>query len=127
MPRSGQPPQAKDVERRLRTEFAYVAVDPAEGNDRALALAAWIEARPASIFLGKHEAWLERARHLRMLPPGEAVGFTFGDDPSGPTMHFVLIPGDSIKFGYGSSEQEARDRPLLERCARVLESEVVLF
>jgi hypothetical protein len=91
-----------------------VEVDPAEGNDRALALAAWIEARPASICLGKHEAWLERARHLRMLPPGEAVGFTFGDDPSGPTMHFVLIPGDSIKFGYGSSEQEARVRPLLE-------------
>jgi hypothetical protein len=126
-PRSGRLLAAAEVVQRLRAEFAYVSADPEEGTRRALALADWIEARPEWIFMGKHAAWLERATRLRKLGPGEAVGITFGDDPSGPTLHALVLPDDLIKFGYASKEEETRLRPLVDRCARALDSEVVLF
>jgi hypothetical protein len=104
-----------------------VQTDPDEGTRRAVALADWIEGRPPRIFLGKHDAWLERAKQLRSLRPGEALGITFGDDPGGLALHAVVLPGDVIKFGYGSEEEARRLRPLVDRCARALDSDVVDF
>ena len=118
---------AAEVVDRLRTEFAYVEADSDEGTRRALALADWIEARPAAAFLGQHAAWLKHAKRLRALAPGEAMGITFGDAPDGPTLHTVVLPGDVIKFGYGSEEEERRLRPLVDRCAQALDAEVVAF
>jgi hypothetical protein len=120
-------PIAADVVRCLRREFAYVHTDPDEGSRRAVALADWIEARPPWIFLGKHEAWLDRAKQLRSLRAGEALGITFGDDPGGPTLHALILPGDVIKFGYASEEEARRLRPLVDRCARALDSDCVEF
>ncbi len=125
-PRSGGAPNARDVEHRLQAEFAFLSVDAAEETRRARALADWIEAQPASIFLGQHAAWLERAKMLRALPPGEAVVITCGDSAA-DAVSFALIPGDVIKFGYRDAEDEARRRALVERCARALDSDTIAF
>ena len=89
------------------------------GLQAALAQAAWIERAPASIFLGHHQRALETAAELKALKLGEALAIEFGDD-SDRTLRCVVIPGESIKFGYGSNEEEAEAVPLVERCARAL-------
>jgi hypothetical protein len=39
----------------------------------------------------------------------------------------VVLPGDVVKFGYRSADEERRLRPLVDRCAEALDSDVVLF
>ena len=92
----------------------------------ALATAALFERMPASAFFGQHDAFLARAARLRALPTGEAMWVGFGDAPE-PILNIVVIPESSIKFGYQSDEHEAECRPLIERCARVLDCDIVLF
>jgi hypothetical protein len=50
----------------------------------------------------------------------------FGDEQDN-TRSFVLWPGGLIKFGYRGPDDEALARPLLVRCAAVLDCELVQF
>jgi len=85
------------------------------------------EPKPSRRFSARRASLLERAKELRALAPGLAAGFTVGDDASGLTLRFVFTPGDAIVFGYSGGDEERRLRPLIDRCARALDSEVVLF
>jgi hypothetical protein len=122
-----------EVERRLRVAFAYVRVDLEEGARSILKRAEWIDALPAAFYQSKYPAIAarranmpDRAKALRALPFGAAAGFTVGDDAEGLTVHFVLIPGDAIMFGYSGSAEERALRPLVDRCAEALDSDVIL-
>jgi hypothetical protein len=125
-PRTGHLPSAKEVARLLAIEFAFVRTDEAEGLERARKLAAWIEQARASIFLGRHDEALAGAKRLRGLASGDALTIEFGDSRS-RTTSIAVIPGEPIKFGYASNDEEAASRDLVERCARALDCEVVLF
>jgi hypothetical protein len=126
IPRSGPLPPAREVARLLAAEVAVVRTDAEEGMKRAQSLAVWIERSPASIFLGHHREALERAAMLKRLGHGDALAIDFGDSPDA-AKRIVVIPGESIKFGYESAEDEGASRDLVERCARVLHCDVVLF
>ena len=59
-------------------------------------------------------------------PLGSAAGFTIGDAATGPTLHFFVVPGNPIIFGYRGADDERRLRPLVDRCAEALDADVVL-
>jgi hypothetical protein len=125
-PRSGRLPSATEIARLLAKEFAYVKTDAEEGMKQARSRAEWIERAPARVFLGRHKEALEGAARLKNLAPGEALAIEFGDSAS-RTKRIVVIPGEPINFGYASKEDEADSKSVVERCARALDSEVVLF
>jgi hypothetical protein len=125
-PRSGGLPSATEIARRLATEFAYVKTDAEDGMKQARSRAEWIERAPARVFLGRHQEALEGAARLKNLAPGEALTIEFGDDTK-RTKRIVVIPGEPINFGYASKEDEAASKSLIERCARALDCDVVLF
>lgn len=125
-PRTGDLLPAGEVVRRLREEFRVVEADAAEGTRRALAVAAWIERMPAHAFFGRQQENLAQAGRLRALSPGDALVVEFGDVPE-RLLNILVLPEQPIKFGYESDEHEAECWPLVERCARVLECDVVLF
>jgi hypothetical protein len=122
-PNSGELLPAAEVARLISTEFAYVKIDAEDAMTQAQARAEWIEHAPAHIFLGHHQKALETAAMLRNLAAGDALTVEFGDDES-DTLRAVVIPGETIKFGYRTSEEQAASRPLVERCARVLSCDV---
>jgi hypothetical protein len=111
-PADGNLASAHEVERLLREEFGYLICDPEEGLAQARARATWIEQAPARVFLGLHKEALEMAEHLRTLPSGEARAIEFGDDAT-RTLRIVVMPGDTIKFGFASSEEQASARPMV--------------
>ncbi len=119
-------PTATEVARLLAKEFAFVVTDEEAGMKQAHRTALWIEGRPAKAFSGHHEEALAYAAKLRSLAPGEALAIAFGDD-STRTRRILVLPGDFIKFGYGSAEDEAASKDLVERCARALDCDVVVF
>lgn len=125
-PADGNLASAREVERLLSEEFAYLKSDPDEGLEQARARATWIEQAPPRVFLGRHEQALEMATRLKRLPSGEALAIEFGDDAT-RTLRIVVMPGDTIRFGFASSEEQASARPMVERAARALECEVVLI
>jgi hypothetical protein len=125
-PHGGSFPSATEIAARLAKEFAYVKTDADEGMKQARSRADWIERAPARVFLGRHKEALEGAARLKKLAPGEALVIEFGDD-SKKTKRIVVIPGEPINFGYASKEDEAASKGLVDRCARVLDSDVVLF
>lgn len=127
IPRSGKLPAAREVVRLLATEFAYVKADAADGLRQAQKRADWIERSPARVFLGHQQEALEFAAKLRTLSSGEALTIEFGDDPSTKRLTMVVLPGESIKFGYASKEDEASSRELVERCAQALDCEMILI
>ncbi len=109
-----------EVERRLRAVFAYVCVDLDEGVAQVRRSAEWIDARPASFYESKYPGIAaqrarlpERAKALHALPHGSAAGFTSGDTAAGPMLHFFVIPGDPIMFGYRGGDDERQLRPLV--------------
>jgi hypothetical protein len=93
---------------------------------RARAKADWIERAPARIFLGHHKEALEGAARLKNLAPGESLVIEFGDSPT-KTKRIVVMPKEPIKFGYASDDDERASKDLVERCARALDSDVLLF
>ncbi len=119
-------PAAKEIARLLAIEFAYVRTDAAEGMAKARERAAWIERAPARVFLGRHQEALEGAKRLRSLATGDALTIEFGDEPR-RTKRIVVIPGEPIHFGYASQDEEAASADLVERCARALDCELVVF
>lgn len=125
IPRDGKILTAGEVARRLAKEFAFVKADGELGVQRAHAHAKWLESRPASIFLGKHQQALERAAMLRQVTAEEALVIEFGDNET-TTLTTVLFPGDRVRFGYRSDEDRAALKPLVDRCARVLDCDVEL-
>ena len=124
--RGGHLLSATEIARRLATEFAYVKTDEADGMRQARMRADWIERAPARIFLGRHQEALEGAARLRSLAPGQALTIEFGDEPS-KTTRIVVMPGEPINFGYASKDEEAASMSVVERCARALDCDVVLF
>jgi hypothetical protein len=125
-PRSGNLLPATEVARLLATEFAYVKSDEADGAKKARERAEWIERAPARVFVGRHQEALASAARLKNLAPGEALSIEFGDDAK-KTKRIVVIPGEPINFGYSSKDDEAAAKDLVERCARALDCEVVVF
>lgn len=125
-PHNGTLLSAQDVAARLRKAFPYVTVDPEEGGRQALSRAEWIESRPPGVFLGRHEEALAFAARLRNLAPGDALSIEFGED-STKCATIVVIPDELIQFGYRDHDDEDRKRSLVERCAKALDCEVVLF
>ena len=125
-PRTGSLPTASEVARRLATEFAIVKTDPEDGLRQARSKAEWIERAPVRVFLGHHQEALETASRLKQLAPGDALTIEFGDDAY-ETRRIVVIPGEPINFGYASKEDEVAAKSLVERCARALDCDVVLF
>jgi hypothetical protein len=127
IPRSGRFLPASEVARLLSTVFSYVRTDPVDGLKQAIARAEWIERAPARLFLGHLEEAHRFAAMLRNLAPGEALTIEFGDDPSRKILKIVVLPGESIKFGYASKDEEILSRDLVERCARVLDCAITLI
>jgi hypothetical protein len=125
-PRSGAYPSATEIACRLEMEFAYVKTDAEDGQKQARSRAEWIERAPTRVFLGRHQEALAGATRMKNLGPGEALTIEFGDDP-GRTKRIVVIPGEPINFGYASKEDEAASKSLVERCARAIECDLVLF
>ena len=117
IPRAGSLAPPDEVARLLANEFAFVAVDADAGLQRARDMADWIERSPERIFLGRHQEAMATAARLKQLKRGEALVIEFGDDAR-RTLRVAVIPGESIKFGYGSAEEEQACRGLVERCAR---------
>lgn len=116
-------PPPDEVARLLSSEFAFVVIDADDGLRRARDMANWIERSPEHIFLGRHQEALATATRLKQLKRGEALVIEFGDDPN-HTLRVAVIPGEPIKFGYGSGEEEQSSRGLVERCARALSCDV---
>jgi|SRR5579859_2117824 len=125
-PRSGGFPSASEVAARLSTAFAHVRVDADEGMKQARSRAEWIERAPARVFLGRQKEALEGAARLKKLLAGDALAIEFGDD-SKHTVRIFVIPGEPINIGYASNDDEIASRALVERCARVLDCEVLPF
>lgn len=123
--RGATPLQASEVATRLKAEFRYLRIDPEEGRNRAIALAEWIESAPEALFLGKHQQALESAAKLKSLRDGDALAIEFGDEPD-RTLRIVVIPGETIKFGYGSNAEQDASAPLAERCARALGYDMIV-
>lgn len=124
IPRSGAFSPA-EVVRMLKREFAYVDVDAAGGLEAARAQADFIERAAAHIF-PDHAAALAHASRLRALEEEDAFIVHFGDR-SDLAVRIRLLPGGAIQFGYAGREEELSVRHLVERCARALESDIVLF
>lgn len=127
IPRSGSLPPANEVVRLLATEFAYVKADAEDGFRQAQKRADWIERAPARVFLGHHQQALDFAAKLRRLSLGEALTIEFGDDLNTKRVTIVVLPGELIKFGYASKDDEALSNELVERCAQVLDCETILI
>lgn len=123
-PRSGNLPPASEIACRLAAEFAFTRTSEIEGTDAARVRADWIEQAPARLFLGRHREALEHASRLRSLAHGQALVIEFGDDPK-VTKRIVVLPGEPINFGYSSNDDQARSKDLVERCARVLDCDLI--
>lgn len=63
---------------------------------------------------------------LRSATLEDVLWLEFGDDRDS-ARNFVLWPGESIRFGYTGPEDEQLARPILVRCARALDCDLVLF
>ena len=125
-PRSEKQLSAKVVADILATEFAYTKVDVKDGMRHARDRAEWIEHAPAHIFFGHHQKALETAAKLKTLAIGEALTIEFGDSQDF-TLRAIVIPGEAIRFGFRSNEEQGAFRPFVERCARVLDCEVIVI
>lgn len=125
-PKSGELPALQVIVDRITREFAHVRVD------RSVALAAlqshiaWVERANPVVFLGRHAEALARAKELKNTTLEEVLWIQFGDDPNN-LRHFNLWPGADITFGYRGKEDEELARPILERCAAVLDCDLILF
>lgn len=62
---------------------------------------------------------------LRQVTAEEALVIEFGDNET-TTLTTVIFPGDRVRFGYRSDEDRAALKPLVDRCARVLDCDVEL-
>lgn len=125
-PRGGDQLSASEVARRLAESFRYVKADAKDGLKQAVSRADWIEHAPVGLFLGHHQQALEFAARLRNVKSGDALTIEFGDDAT-KKIKIIVIPEESIKFGYSSKEEEVASRDLVERCAGVLNCEIVVF
>lgn len=125
-PRHDRQLSANEVAKILAAEFAYMKVDAEGGQRHARKRAEWMENAPARIFLGHHRSAMEAAIKLKNLELGEALVIEFGDDQAN-TLRAIVMPGEAIRFGFGSNEEQGVARPLVERCARVLDCDVVVI
>lgn len=125
IPRTGRPIAPATVAAKLRQEFAFVTVDPAAGRRRALALATRFEAMGQRNLGPSAVDGQKQAARLRGLTAEDALVVRFGDDEQRTLEAFVLA-GENLRFGYADAAEEAAARSLLDRCARVLEADVVL-
>jgi hypothetical protein len=103
---------------RLKSEFAYVDADSAEGLRQVLSLVDRLEARVRNRV---HSIYRERLEHLRSVSE-RSVCVHFGDDPGSSTEYLctTVIPGEPLVFSYESVAHEQAAHALLHRCARVL-------
>ena len=63
---------------------------------------------------------------LRSLAPGDALRIDFGDTWE-TARSITVFPDEPIRFGYSGDADEQAARSTVERCARALDCEVVLF
>ena len=125
-PRSGALPPLDDIIERLRGEFPFVRVDRGVALSQAHAHAQWLVNAAPAVFMGRHLEALARAKQLKTVTLQDVLYAEFGDD-SATVCHFAIWPGEAIRFGYGGDDEEAQVAGLIQRCARVLECDVVKF
>ena len=121
---SGELPSPPEIVALLRQEFRYVRSEPQLALQAAAAQAAWIRRANPAVFLGRHAEALAGAAKLDKLSADEVLWVEFGDTED-ELLHFAIWPGQTIKFGYASSEDEARALPMVARCAHVLDCEFI--
>jgi hypothetical protein len=124
VPRGGGELSAREVARLLASEFAIVKTETQDALAEAKRKADWIERSPPRLFIGRHEQAMDFARRLRALGEGDALTIHFGDTPE-RLLKILVLPGERIRFGYGSPDEEAAPKSLVERCARVLTCDMV--
>jgi hypothetical protein len=129
VPKTGRQHSAQEIAERLRREFACIAIDAEAGAAAAARAADWLESRLDALFVDAPER-RERARQrvalLRSLASGDALQIAFGDTWD-TARSITVFPDEPIRFGYGGDEDEAAARATVERCARALECDLVLF
>jgi hypothetical protein len=126
VPRNGVALPVAEVAKRLQQAFPYVDIDFDAGRRAAAAQADRIEKMPAAMLLGQRARAVEYARELRTIAPDGAAVIVFGQAPD-RALKVTVLPGEMIKFGYQSSEEEAQNRELVARCASALDCDLAEF
>ncbi|HUE71364.1 MAG TPA: hypothetical protein VMP01_10810 [Pirellulaceae bacterium] len=102
---------------RLREEFAFCDADAEQGaDDVGDMIAKLIELKAPQAIIDAAVAGRERSYSV-----------TVADDmASEDFLSFIVRPGEGPLIGYQSRQHEAAVRPLLDRCARALNYEILL-
>lgn len=123
--RTGTMPTARDIARLLSSEFSYVRTDAEAAKRRGLALASRLAGLPPGVVDEcQQQSLRDHIVQLRYLSPENALVVEFGDS-SEQTVSVLVLPNESIKFGYRSTEEEERVYSLVSRCAAALRCELV--
>lgn len=108
----------EEVFRRLHEEFDYTAIDRDEGAD----VVGEIVAKLVELNAPQEVIDFQRASQDR------AIQVVIADDStSDDYLQFTVKPSNGIFIGYSSAQHEAATRPLVERCARVLNYQINLL
>jgi hypothetical protein len=107
---------------RLESEFAYVEVDEEDGRRHVRGIIRQLEKMADMGLIPVDSEYLER---LRKAQRG-AIYVYFGDDPGSEVacLSTAVIPGEALFFDYSSRANEEAARPLLLRCAAVLDYDI---
>ncbi len=101
----------EEVVRRLQGEFDYVSVDREEGSEVVSGIIAKL------VELNAPQEIID----TQLAGQSQALQIVIADDPTSDVhLKFTVKPNDGIFIGYFSWDHEQATRPLLERCARVL-------
>lgn len=125
-PKSGELPALNVIVDRISREFEHVRVDASVALAALERHIAWVEKANPVIFLGRHAEALARAEGLKKATLEDVLWIQFGDEASN-LREFNLWPGADITFGYRGDEDAELARPILARCAAVLECDLVSF
>lgn len=106
-----------EVVTRLQDEFAYCTADRDEGNDVVGdTIAKLIELNAPQEIIDQQVA----------AQSGAIAVVIADDDATEDYLQFTVKPNEGILIGYFSGQHEDATRPLLDRCARVLDYRINL-
>jgi hypothetical protein len=107
----------EEVVSRLREEFAYCDADADQGaDDVGDMIAKLIELKAPQAIIDKAAAGRNRSYSVVVADHMDSENH----------LSFMVRPDDGILIGYHSGQHEASVRSLVERCAHVLDYDIVL-
>jgi hypothetical protein len=114
--------EPREVVDRINTVFAYVEVNEEAGRKHVAEVLAQLQTMMRDGTIPQDDHYLLHMKRMR----NEAVFVYFGDDPGieEKCLNTTIIPGEPLYFYYSSSAHEAAGRPILERCATVLDYDI---